>query len=71
MVTRAASFCPPHMFRLLPEFVPGTNDFVWMLSLGIEVGFPTATHRIQAVPNQGAAKVLRVVAGGTLGDGVR
>ena len=44
--------------------MPVNTSFVWMLSLGIQVGFPSEFDDIRAVKKQGAGKILKVVPAG-------
>lgn len=54
----------PYTFHLVPKVVPAAKHFVWMLSVGIEFGFPITAYDIEPTLAQAAGKVLRVVSGG-------
>ena len=55
-------------FRLAPTKVPVTNNVVWILSLGLEIGHMKIFDRIETVDDAGAAKILRIVPGGNAGE---
>lgn len=59
-----ASISAPRTFSLAPEAVPSGNNFVWMLSLGLQFGYPTGPNGIQPIGDEGAAKVIAVIPGG-------
>jgi hypothetical protein len=55
-------------FRLMPTKVPVSTNIVWMLALGVEIGHMKILDQIKTVEDKGAAKVLRIVRGGTAGE---
>lgn len=55
---------PGHTLRLTPRVIPASKNFVWMLSLAIEVGVAIDWEDFQTVKKLGAGMVLDVVPGG-------
>jgi hypothetical protein len=64
----SSSNMDPHTFRLLPTEALATNNFVWMLSLGIEIGHQKTFDRIETADGEGAARILRIAPGGRTGE---
>lgn len=59
----ASTTTEPYTFHLEQKIKPDSDRFIWMLSVGVQIGRMVTPTEIVPIPRKGAAKVMRALSG--------